>query len=136
MNSTLRWVAVVPGAIVGGLLSTFVLHLVLYQTLTGSGIVTPYPHAPELILSPFAVAVAFVWCGSRIAPKHKTETAVVLLGVMLLFVGAGLALGLAHTRIGNTEISVQYFGLPNLAAAIGAFVGLYIVRHQQVSADP
>ena len=95
MANTIRWLAVLPGSIVCMVFALFPLHFVLYQTLTGSGIVEPYPEAPERLLGPLISALAFVWAGSRIAPSRKVETGVVLFGAALLLVGAGFALGLA-----------------------------------------
>lgn len=83
-----RWLLVLPGAVVCAVLALFPLHFVLYQTLTGSGIVEPYPEAPERLLGPLVSALAFVWGGARIAPHHKIETAVVLFGALLLLIGA------------------------------------------------
>lgn len=94
MLNIMRWLTVLPGAAVCGFLSTFALHWVLYGTLTASGVVEPYPELPERLLTPFAVALAFVWAGSRIAPSRKVETAAVLFGAWLLLVGAGIALSL------------------------------------------
>lgn len=133
MPNIIRWFAVLPGSIVAMVLSHFPLHFVLYQTLTGSGIVEPYPESPERLLGPFVGALAFVWAGSRIAPNHKIETAVVLFGALLLLVGAALALGLTGARIGNAQLSVQLGGLPPAGAIIGAFIGLYLVRREQLA---
>ena len=64
MLNMLRWLVVLPGAIVGVVVALFPLHFVLYQTLTGSGIVEPYPQLPERLLGPLVSALAFVWAGS------------------------------------------------------------------------
>jgi hypothetical protein len=53
----LRWLAVLPGAMIAMFLSMFPLHLVLYQTLTGSGLIEPYPEMPERLLGPLAAAI-------------------------------------------------------------------------------
>jgi hypothetical protein len=131
MLNVMRWLAVLPGAIVCAFLALFPLHLVLYQTLTGSGIVEPYPEAPERLLGPLVSALAFVWGGSRIAPLRKVETAVVLFGVLLLLIGASVALGLIGAHVGNVRYFLPLGGLPPAGAIVGAFVGLYLVCRER-----
>src|SRR6266852_5878703 len=76
----LRWLAVLPGAVIAGLLVTFPLHWILFQTLG---------NVAELqrIVAPLAIGVCFIWAGSRIAPTHTFETAAVLFGVCLFSLG-------------------------------------------------
>lgn len=133
MANTIRWLAVLPGSIVCMVFALFPLHFVLYQTLTGSGIVEPYPEAPERLLGPLISALAFVWAGSRIAPSRKVETGVVLFGAALLLVGAGFALGLAGAHIGSIQFYLRLGGFPLACAIVGAFIGLYLVRRENPS---
>lgn len=130
MLNIIRWLAVLPGAVICMFLALFPLHFVLYQTLTGSGIVEPYPEAPERLLGPLVSTLAFVWGGSRIAPFRKVETAVVLFGASLLLIGASFALGLTGAHIGSVQYSLQLGGLPPAGAVVGAFIGLYLVRRE------
>ena len=132
MLNIMRWLAILPGAIVCALLSTFPLHWVLYGTLTLSGVVEPYPELPERMLTPFAAALAFVWAGSRIAPSRKVETAAVLFGAWLLLVGAGFALGLTGTRFGGSEMYLQWGGLALAGGMVGAFIGFYLIRREEL----
>jgi hypothetical protein len=134
MPNIIRWLAVLPGAVVCAVLSVFLLHLVLYQTLTGSGIVEPYPEAPERLLGPLVLALAFVWGGARIAPFRKVETAVVLFGALLLLIGASVALGLTGGRIGNAQYYLRLGGFPLAGSVVGAFIGLYLA-YRETSAD-
>ena len=115
-------------------LSSFPLHLVLYQTLTGSGIVEPYPETPERLLSPLAATLAFVWAGSRIAPSRKVQTALGLFGLSLLGSGSALALAIVGYRDGNTGFYVRLGGLPIAAGIAGAFIGLYIAYRENFDA--
>jgi|CXWL01.1.fsa_nt_gi uncharacterized membrane protein YfcA len=126
----LQWLAVVPGSIIAMILSTLPLHLVLYQTLTGSGLVEPYPELPERLLGPMAASLAFVWTGARIAPSRKTETAVAMFGVVLFLVGGSFALGLSGAHIGNVTYSLRLGGLPSAGGIVGAFIGLWLVRRE------
>lgn len=130
MPNIMRWLAVLPSAVLCALLSLFPLHWVLYGTLTSSGIVEPYPETPERLLGPLVSAQAFVWGGSRIAPFRKVETAVVLFGVLLLLIGASFALGLTGAHIGNVQYSLQLGGLPPAGAVVGSFIGLYLVHRE------
>jgi len=81
--NTIRWILVIPAAIVATILSVFPLHLVLFQTLTGSGFIEPYPELPERLLTPFVGAIAFVWFGSWVAPNKQLFTAKILTGVWI-----------------------------------------------------
>ena len=125
-----RWFAVLPGAALAMVASSFPLHLVLYQTLTGSGIVEPYPEAPERLLGPLVATLAFVWAGSRIAPNNKVQAAVALFGLMLLGSGASLALAVSGAHFGNTGYYLRMGGLPVAAGIAGAFIGLYIAYRE------
>lgn len=132
MLNILRWLAILPGAVVCALLSTFLLHWVLYGTLTYSGIVEPYPEAPERFLTPFAMALSFVWAGSQIAPRHRVETAAVLFGTWLLLSGAAYALGLDGARIGGTQLHLHYGGFALAGGIVGAFIGFYLIRRDEL----
>lgn len=130
MVSILRWIAVLPGSALLAILATVPLHFFLYQTLTGSGLIHPYPPAPERILTPSIVAIGFIWAGFRIAPHHKYETAIALFGLWQLGVGAFLAIGLAGASWFGRPLAIQYHGAASVGAMAGAFVGLLIVRRQ------
>lgn len=127
----LRWLAVLPGAALAAIVSTVPLHLVLYQTLTGSGLIEPYPELPERLLGPVAASVAFVWAGARIAPSHKVMAAATLLGLLVLIGGTVLALGLSGAPIGGQHIQLEHGGLALAGAIIGAVIGFGIVRFEQ-----
>jgi hypothetical protein len=128
MLNTIRWIGVLPGALIGAVLSSFPLHLILYQSLTGSGLVEPYPVMPERLLGPFVAAIAFVWIGTYIAPNRKAATAVLLFGAWLLFAGTFLALGLADANLGNSQFDLKSGSFGPIGSIAGAFVGLYLVR--------
>lgn len=134
MLNIIRWLAVLPGAILGGVLSTVPLHFVLYQTLTGSGLVEPYPDSPERLLGPFILALIFVWAGSRIAPSRKVETAIFLLGALLLIFGASFALSVTGARVGSSQLYLQFGGAALALGIVGAFTGVYLVHRERASA--
>ncbi len=124
----LRWLAVLPGAILGGFLMTFPLHWILYNTL--SNFIEPYPALPERTLTPLAVAAGFVWSGARIAPAQKTEAAVVLFGVWLMFLTAMLALVLFDIPLSGRRLFFYGRGLSFVAGLAGAIIGLRLVRNE------
>jgi hypothetical protein len=71
----IRWIMVLPVSIITAFLSTFLLHLILYQTLTK--ISDHYPETPEKLLAPLFIAGTFVFSGYLIAPTKKFITATV-----------------------------------------------------------
>ena len=78
-KNLLRWIAVLPGAIIGGFLATFPLHWVLYFTLANGETISGVNISPiEYALYPFVIAVTFVLIGYKIAPNHKFKTSIVL----------------------------------------------------------
>lgn len=77
----LRWIAVLPGAIVGVIIARFLLRLVTQATLS-SETIQANPEPVERFLVPFVAAAAFVAAGTWIAPSNRALVAV-LLGLML-----------------------------------------------------
>lgn len=132
----MRWLTVLPGAVLCGFLMTFPLHWSLYRTL--SNFVEPYPTLPERVLSPLVIAAGLVWSGARIAPARKVETAVVLFGLWMMIVGGGVALTLFGVTVRGRQLFPYGGGLGPVAAIVGAIIGLLVVRHeaQTVSAHP
>jgi hypothetical protein len=126
----LRWLAVLPASVVAGFLATFPLHFVLYQTLTGSGFVEPYPKLPERLLTPFAVCLGFVWSGMKIAPERKFETAIALFGITMVVLGGFVFLTLFGERWMGSRLYLQGYGLGPLLAIAGAVTALYLARRE------
>lgn len=108
MAKVLRWTAVLPGAVIAAVLATFLLRIVLYQTLTGSGLIQPYPETPERLLTPLMLAIAFVWAGARIAPKHNLKVAIVLCSLWILILGGMFALAMSGANVGSGQLYLQY----------------------------
>lgn len=133
MKPGLRWVAVLPVALLAAVLSALPLHWALYQTLTGSGFIEPYPETPERVLLPLVAAMAFVWYGTRVAPSHKIETAVVLFGVWLMALGAAIALWLSGFHTEGLQITTYGGWLGPASGLIGAVAGLCFVRNRHAA---
>jgi hypothetical protein len=133
----LRWLAVLPGALIGGILASFPLHWILYSTLRNETIfIDPYPELPERILFPFVMATVFVWAGSRIAPEHKFKTSIVLFGIWLFLTGGFVFLTLSGSGWLGYQLYFQGGGIGPVMAVVGAFVGLYIVRRKEKNLPP
>ncbi len=128
----LRWLAVLPGSLLAMLFSQLLLHLVLYQSLTGSGFASPYPETPERLLGPLAATFACVWGGSKIAPMHKVETAIALLGGTMLLIGGSGVLALLGAHLGNVTYYVRLSGLPVAGGIVGAFLGVYVAYREKL----
>jgi uncharacterized membrane protein len=118
----LKWLLVIPSAILGVLVGNFILHWVLYVTL--SNFVEPYPEYPERLLMPFASALGFVLIGAYVAPSKKIKVAKVLSGIWILI--TLLFVFLAFT--GEYFIILDDGLLRPLGGIIGSLVGLFIIK--------
>ena len=123
-----RWIMVLPGACLAGILATFSLHWILYSTL--SSFIDPYPELPERLLSPLASVGTFVWSGSRIAPEYKFETSLALFGLMLFMIGGFVFLTLSGSDWMGAQLSFRGGGLGTGMAIVGAVTGLYYARKE------
>ncbi len=121
----LRWVAVVPGALIAGFLATFPLHWLLYFTLAHGGIVSGVNIKPiEYNLDPFVSAITFILVGFEITPVNKFKTSVVLATTWLLsFFGVFIFLSALKPQ----------FELRGALSLLGAFLGLYIAWRKSKS---
>lgn len=122
----LRWIAVLPGSILVAFLSLFPLHWILYLALTK--FVEVYPEMPERILGPALLSYLFVWVGSRISPKYKFETAVVLFGIWMFLIGGFVFLTIAGSQWFGQQLYFRAGGIPTVMAVIGAGIGLFTAR--------
>ncbi|CAN5335726.1 hypothetical protein BH20ACI1_BH20ACI1_03540 [soil metagenome] len=125
----LRWIAVLPGAIIAVILSLIPLHLILYIIFTK--FVEVYPETPERILAPALISGVFIWVGSQISPTYKFETAIVLFGIWMFLVGGFVFLTFSGGQFYESHLYFQNGGLPTLMAVIGAIIGLFVVRVEQ-----
>lgn len=124
----LRWIAVLPGALLGGIMMVFPLHWILYNTL--SNFIEPYPELPERIFTPFVVALGFVALGARIAPERTMEVAVVLFGLWMVLLGGVAALVLFVGNVGGRRLFFHGGGFAAAGAFVGGIVGLVIARRE------
>lgn len=129
----LRWLAVLPGALLAGLLATFPLHWILYLAFAHDGTILGFIELPdgvnksiEYMLYPFVVAFTFILVGYKIAPKYKFRTTIVLFGIYTLswFISTFASLFL---KIEGVQIS---FSGRTILALLGAAIGLYIASRK------
>lgn len=122
----LRWIAVLPGALLASVLSLIPLHMVLY--LVTSRFFEVYPQGPERILSPALLSGVFILVGSYISPAYKFETAIVLFGMWLFVVGGFVFLTLTDSDYFGHRLYFRYGAVPTIMAVVGAIIGLIVVR--------
>lgn len=120
-KSSLRWILVLPGAIIGAFLSSVSLHLILYFSLahgeTISGVdIRPIEHS----LYPFILAMTFVLVGAEIAPKQQFQVAIGL--AILYLIGAICVLFFAST------VGVHMFiEMRSIGPIIGLLIAVFII---------
>jgi len=89
MISVLRWICVLPGAVVGGLVAAGVVNLVNQLTFRWEGF-DPESFMSHLYIQGVSSAVlgaATIYIGARVAPAYKTRVALALSGLVLVFGG-------------------------------------------------
>jgi len=123
----LRWFAVLPGAILAGLLATFPLHWVLGSLFPQDGkFFLDFIEFPtrldvsgiELTLSPLVISTMYIWSGAEIAPKYKLAVAIVLSVLVLC-----MMLYLFLSSAGHDTFEIKTAG-----ALLGIVLGLLLVR--------
>lgn len=121
----LRWIAVLPSSILAGIAMTFVLHFILYFTLTK--FVTPYPEFPERALTPLVIAATFIWTGCEIAPNNKLKVGIVLFAIWMFLAGGFIMLTLTGSKWFGKSLYLEANGIAPIMGIVGAFIGLYLV---------
>jgi hypothetical protein len=127
-----RWVAVLPGGFLAGILATFPMHWILYLTLAHKGAslfgIIEFENGVDIrpieeLLTPFVIAFTYILVGYEIAPKYKFKTAIVLLVpyIFLCLFVSFIMLFKGGVYRGNIIFSWP----PALMAAAGASLGLY-----------
>ncbi len=127
----LRWVAVLPGALIAGLLATFPLHWLLYiafaydGTILGCIELPPGSNLPiEYMLYPFVIAFVFILVGFKIAPMYKFKTAIALAVLYTIFAIGVLFFGMKR----GIKMS---FEVRTVGPFIGLLIGLYIANKEE-----
>lgn len=126
-KNILRWLFLLPLVFIFGLLTDFSVHFILYSALSGGNepFITPYPETPELIISPFFRAIAFVYSAFKIAPKFKCKVSIIFSILWIL-----LALSL-YIYVNNSHESKPSI-IPVISGIIGVILVLfYIFKKRQ-----
>jgi hypothetical protein len=116
----LRWVAVLPAAVVGSVVIGALLTLV-FGCSAGRFI----DHGEieivsgwSRLLGAFVSGSAFVYCGSFTAPRHQRVVGLVLAGLMIFIVGASFVLTLGTGEWGRFVLSLISLGGSVVAAVV------------------
>ena len=119
-----RWIAVIPCALLAGIITLFPIHWLLYLKSVSGGsflIVEVTPEnlkSIELFITPFIIAICFVYFGSQVAPTHKFNTSIAL--AILFFV---LVVGfLIYAVSAGMQPSFEFRSLGTL---LGLILGVY-----------
>ena len=124
-----RWVAVIPGALLCGILVLFPLHWLLYFTLVkGSMIEMPLEDmAPiEKFLSSILTSLIFVYAGAKIAPKKQFLVSIILFVFSVLFrISAVYFVSASNLKLDMSLYGLSRLVLSLLAGGIGIFL-IYI----------
>jgi len=128
----LRWIFLLPLAILFAILMDFPLHYILYSVLSGgeNPFKTPYPESPELILAPFFRAFVFVLTGTFIAPNNNVMVGKIFsfMWVFSATVGVYILYYISKTKteynINFAFTTVDFFAISS--GVIGAILPLII----------
>jgi len=119
----LRWITVLPGALIFSLLVLFPLHWILYFTLVDGGAISGVNIGPiEYALSPFVSAIVFILAGFKIAPKYKFQASIVLTVLWI-----AIFIGFFFMSISILQLQFQ---VRSVGSLLGSFLGLYIAWRQ------
>jgi hypothetical protein len=123
----IRWIAIIPGGVLCGLIILFPLHWVLYFTLVeGSIIQMPMKDmAPiERFLSPILSSIMFVYAGARIAPKEQFVVSIILF-VLGILIRVGMVF---FVRVADLKLDTSFYGFTRLLlSALAGGIGVFLV---------
>ncbi len=130
IRSAVRWLAVLPAALVGVLITLFPIHWVVMLipyfdrpddsivSVDGKGLLASMrPELLERLGDAFLLPISLIVVGAAVAPRFKFQAGIALAILWFLLIGVALTLTLSHGRFewGNAVLSV--LGL--LGIAIG-----------------
>lgn len=126
----LRWIGLLPLSVFGGVIATFPLHWILFQTLSAGEepFITPYPEWPEKLIQPFITAFVFIWISFKIAPAFKLKVAILFAIIWIFIAGGGFFLSISNDN--DSAFSILNI-LPILSGVIGSIIALLFIRHNQ-----
>ena len=122
----LRWVAVLPAAILSAVLISFPVHwaVLIFTGFAGNddsiGLGDLPPETLERLGVAFFVPLTFIMAGARVAPTYRRQTAVVLIILLAMAISAGLTYAASNRDIG---FDYQGWGWFEFAAVVALWIG-------------
>lgn len=122
----LRWLAVLPAAILSAVLISFPVHwaVMIFTGFAGDddtiGLWDLPPETLERLGIAFFAPLAFIMAGAKVAPTHKLQTAIVLT-ILLAMAWSASVTYIASNR--NIGFDYQGWGWLEFAAAIALSIG-------------
>lgn len=129
-QSIVRWIAILPCSVIAGIISVFLIHIVLFSTL--NSFISPYPELPERVLTPFAFTLAFIWTGYQIAPYYKFNVSLILFTISILISGGVIISSLTGGKLFGKSINLDLSGLPAIMGVIGALTAILKIKKQEL----
>ena len=132
MKNKIRWLLVLPFALICSILILFPLHWILYLASISDGTIffgfVSITHsnkmAIEYTLSPLFTSSAFIFSGYWIAPSRKFKTAIFLFCVYMVTFIIGIFIYLYK---GTIQFSVR-----TILGLLGAVWALYLTRNEKL----
>lgn len=121
----IRWIGILPLSIFGGIIVTFPIHWILFQTLSGGEdpFITPYPEWPEKLIQPFITAFVFIWISFQMAPQFQFKVAFLFAIIWVFIAGGGFFLSISNDH----SISIVNI-LPIISGVLGSIIALIFIR--------
>ena len=117
----LRWVSLLPGAILGGWVAYLAMRIPLMLLREDSLLVLLYHD----VISHFMFGFGSIYSGYFIAPSHKKQASVPLIAIGLLVLGTGLGITFTKAALLNIPL-LQFPLLQPLTESIAMIAGLVI----------
>jgi len=91
-NQIVRWICVLPGAIIGSAAAQAIAKILNYLQMGDSTLSRFFIEA----MSGFVMGATFIYIGSSIAPTHKKQTAIVMLTIISALFGISIFLAISQ----------------------------------------
>jgi len=133
MKYYLKWLGVLPAAVISSILAFALGSLVGYLStrmfvVGGDG---RWIWASSRLIANILAGYVFVYVGTMIAPKYKLQTSVFLVGFVLVLATVGITLQLAfHFASGLWNQAEVYIG--SVLAFVGAIIGYESSKAKQI----
>ena len=130
----LRWIAVVPGALLAAIIVSLIIRTVLYYTLFA--LISAKPRLIEIMLQPFLIGVGFIYFGSLIAPERNNKTLIILFVLCISVYSVFGFLTLYHSERMGYWLQIRDFVPILVSAILGACIGVSLVYGKMMRLMP